>query len=222
MGSRFIRKVRTASGAIAVQIVEKNGRTVAGIEHLGSANTDQDLAVLLAAAKERLLPGQDTLDFTVEQEPVAMGKIPDWTTQELPAETRSAGRPRSAPVDADAKVIASPATELWEILDAAYDRPGFNILGDAAFKAMVLARLIEPASKADTIRVLKHIDAPHPSLRTLFRSLGTCIEKDYRNQLAKAMVAYRSATAGLASLVMYDVTPFTSKRKTRTNYAKSA
>lgn len=71
---------------------------------------------------------------------------------------------------------------------------------------MVLARLIEPTSKALSIRVLQQIDAPHPSLRTLFRSLGACIEKDYRDQLAKAMVAYRSATAGLASLVMYDVT----------------
>ncbi|HJX76760.1 MAG TPA: hypothetical protein VJ369_00510, partial [Glutamicibacter sp.] len=57
-----------------------------------------------------------------------------------------------------------------------------------------------------SIRVLQQIDAPHPSLRTLFRSLGTCIDKDYRDQLAKAMVAYRAATAGLASLVMYDVT----------------
>ncbi|MGP4996005.1 IS1634 family transposase [Glutamicibacter ardleyensis] len=206
MGSRFIRKVRTASGAVAVQIVEKNGRTVTGIEHLGSANTDQDLAVLLATAKERLLPGQDTLDFSVEQEPTALDDIPNWTAPELPAETRSVGRPRSAPVDADAKAIASPATVLWEILEAAYDRLGFSILDDPAFKAMVLARLIEPTSKAQTIRVLKEIDAPHPSLRTLFRSLGTCIDKDYRDQLAKAMVAYRSATAGLASLVMYDVT----------------
>lgn len=206
MGSRFIRKVRTASGAIAVQIVEKNGRTVTGIEHLGSANTDQDLAVLLAAAKERLLPGQGTLDFSIEQQPAAMDDVPNWTVQKLPVEAGAVGRPRSAPVDADARVIASPATELWEILEAAYDRLGFNILDDTAFKAMVLARLIEPTSKADTVRVLKHIDAPHPSLRTLFRSLGACIEKDYRDQLAKAMVAYRSATAGLASLVMYDVT----------------
>jgi len=206
MGSRFIRKVRTASGAIAVQIVEKNGRTVTGIEHLGSANTDQDLALLLATAKERLLPGQDTLDFSIEQQPAAMTDVPNWTVQKLPVETGAAGRPRSAPVDADAKVIASPATILWEILEVAYDRLGFNILDDTAFKAMVLARLIEPTSKAVTIRVLTDIDAPHPSLRTLFRSLGTCIEQDYRDQLAKAMVAYRSATAGLASLVMYDVT----------------
>ena len=43
-------------------------------------------------------------------------------------------------------------------------------------------------------------------MRTLFHSLGSCIEKDYRNQLANAMVSYRTATGGLASLVMYDVT----------------
>ena len=132
-----------------------------GIEHLGSANTDEDLAVLLASAKERLLPGQDTLDFSVEQKPVAMGDLPNWTAQELPAETRSAGRPRSAPVAPYAKVIASPATELWEILEAAYDRLGFKILDDTSgFKAMVLARLIEPTSKAQSIRVLRQIDAP--------------------------------------------------------------
>lgn len=65
---------------------------------------------------------------------------------------------------------------------------------------MVLARLIEPAAKADTIRFLDRIRAPHPSLRTLLRA---CIEKDYGDRLSKAMVAYRSATAGLASLVTY-------------------
>ncbi|WP_176484127.1 MULTISPECIES: hypothetical protein [Micrococcaceae] len=52
---------------------------------------------------------------------------------------------------------------------------------------MVLARLIEPTSKAQSIRVLKQVDAPHLSLRTLFRSLGTCIDKDYRDLLAKAL-----------------------------------
>jgi hypothetical protein len=34
MGS-FVRRVRTASGATAVQIVHKRGRTVLGIDHLG-------------------------------------------------------------------------------------------------------------------------------------------------------------------------------------------
>lgn len=84
----------------------------------------------------------------------------------------------------------------------------------------MLARLIEPASKADTIRILDRISAPHPSLRTLFRSLGTSIEKDYRDKLAKAMVSYRSATAGLDSLVMYDVTTLHFEAKDEDNLRK--
>lgn len=56
-----------------MQFVEKNGRTVTGIEQLGSANPDQDLAVLLAAAKERLLPIQDTIDS------VSSKRLQPWT-----------------------------------------------------------------------------------------------------------------------------------------------
>ena len=204
MAMRFIRKVRTASGAVAVQIVNRTGRTVTGIEHIGSAHTDAELGVLLAKAERVLRPGQQAFDLGyVEQLPVRTSDVADWRELEPPTESSTA-TPRS--ITAAGKVIASPAIILWEVLDAAYDRLGFNILADTAFKSMVLARLIEPASKADTIRILDRISAPHPSLRTLFRSLGACIEKDYRDHLSKAMVAYRSATAGLASLVMYDVT----------------
>lgn len=187
MAMRFIRKVRTASGAVAVQIVNRTGRTVTGIEHIGFAHTDAELGVLLAKAERELLPGQQAFDLgDLEQLPVRTSDIADWRELERPAES-SMVTPRS--VTAAGKVIASPAIILWEVLDAAYDRLGFNILADAAFKAMVLARLIEPASKADTIRILDRISTPHPSLRTLFRSLGACIEKDYRDQLSKAMVA---------------------------------
>jgi hypothetical protein len=61
--SRFARKVRTASGAAGVQIVTRRGRQVERVQHLGSAHTDAELALLLAAARERVLPGQDTLDL---------------------------------------------------------------------------------------------------------------------------------------------------------------
>jgi hypothetical protein len=43
----FVRRVKTASGATAVQIVHKRGRRVLGIEHIGSAHTDNELALLL-------------------------------------------------------------------------------------------------------------------------------------------------------------------------------
>src|SRR6478736_6496501 len=49
--SRFVRKVRTASGAVAVQVVTRRGRQVERIEHVGSAHTDAELALLLRAAR---------------------------------------------------------------------------------------------------------------------------------------------------------------------------
>jgi hypothetical protein len=63
MVSRFVRKVRAASGAVAVQVVTRRGRRVEGIEHVGSAHTDAELALLLAAARERLAAGQEVLDL---------------------------------------------------------------------------------------------------------------------------------------------------------------
>lgn len=206
MGSRFIRKVRTASGAVAVQIVEKNGRTVTGMNISAPRTPPKTSRASWQQRRDGCFPARTPstsvwnkclLPWTISR----TGPRQNSLQKHVPSDDHAA-----PPVDADAKAIAAPATVLWETLEAAYDRLGFSTFDDPAFKAMVLARLIEPTSKAQTIHVLKEIDAPHPSLRTLFRSLGTCIDKDYRDQLAKAMVAYRSATAGLASLVMYDVT----------------
>jgi len=59
----FVRRVKTASGATAVQIVHKRGRRVLSIEHIGSAHTKDELAVLLQVAGERRHTGQLTLDF---------------------------------------------------------------------------------------------------------------------------------------------------------------
>jgi hypothetical protein len=61
--SRFVGEVRTACGQVAVQVVTGQGRQVLGIEHVGSAHADEDLALLVAAAQARLVPGQDTLDL---------------------------------------------------------------------------------------------------------------------------------------------------------------
>ena len=70
---------------------------------------------------------------------------------------------------------------------------------------LVLARVVEPTSKADTIRVLDDLGVPAPSLRTIWRTLARCVEQDWRDKLAAA--AYAHATCGGAlKLVLYDVT----------------
>jgi len=57
----FIRKVRTASGAIAVQIAHKKHGRITRIEHIGSAHSKAELGTLLSLAKQRLRGDQLSL-----------------------------------------------------------------------------------------------------------------------------------------------------------------
>jgi len=63
-----VRRVTTASGATAVQIMHKRGRRVLGIEHIGSAHTEADLAVLVEVARVRLHAGQEQLPWELESD----------------------------------------------------------------------------------------------------------------------------------------------------------
>jgi len=181
----FIRKVSTASGARAVQIVHKRGRRVVGIEHIGSAHDDGQLAVLMELARRQLHAGQEVLDLGTG-----------------PPARRAPGASVSGP-----RVAGTRSQLLWDVLAGAYTRLGFDAVDDEAFQALVLGRVIEPTSKADTLRVLADIGVPAPSLRTVFRALARCIERDYRGTLATACLAHSAGTAaGQASLVLYDCT----------------
>ena len=63
----FLRKVKTASGATAVQIVEKHRGVRRIVEHLGSAHTEAELEALLRVGQEKLHPEQATLDLSTER-----------------------------------------------------------------------------------------------------------------------------------------------------------
>jgi hypothetical protein len=93
------------------------------------------------------------------------------------------------------RLRAHRAPLLWRVLIEAYSSLGLDVLGDEAFRAMVLARIVETTSKADSLRVLAELGAPRPSLSTLFRSLKRGHDSDYRGTIAKACAA-RSAAAG--------------------------
>jgi hypothetical protein len=204
-----VRRVRTASGAVAVQVVVKDHGEVVDVEHVGSAHTDADLALLLAAAQERLAPGQEALDLgELTVEPARVSDTADWARPPAgsapdTAPTTGVGRPRSD--RAGGRVVATAALTLWNVLVDAYTHLGFDILGDEAFRALVLARVIEPTSKADTARVLAETGAPAPTVRTLFRALDRCQHRGYRAKLAAACLSHATADGALR-LVLYDVT----------------
>ena len=87
----YVRTVKTASGAVAVQIVHSNRRGSREIEHIGSAHTPGEVEVLKTVAQQRLHVDQDTLDFDDGQ----LG-------------------------DTEAPIVSSQARHLWETLGTAY------------------------------------------------------------------------------------------------------
>lgn len=177
----LVRKVKTASGATAVQIAHTKRGVQRIIEHLGSAHSDAELAVLVQVAREKIAAGQQSFDL-------------------------DALMPAAAPVTAAPVVTGSRSRLLWQVLCDAYERIGFDAIGDETFKQLVLARLIEPTSKIATLRVMEELGLPGlPSLRTIWRTLARSIEHDWRDIACRAAYAHASA-GGSLSLVLYDVT----------------
>ena len=75
--------------------------------------------------------------------------------------------------------------------------------GDEVFRLLVLARIIEPTSKADSLRVLDETGVAGPSYPTLNRRLPVYAKATFRQALSAACAAH--AALGPASLVLYDV-----------------
>ena len=63
----FIRKVKTASGATAVQIAQKAKGRIVKLSHIGSAHTEEELHILLTLARQRLAGNQ--LELIPETKP---------------------------------------------------------------------------------------------------------------------------------------------------------
>ena len=65
--SPYVRTVKTASGARAVQIVHSSRRGSRDIEHIGSAHDDAELELLKAVATQRVQAGQGEFDLGLNQ-----------------------------------------------------------------------------------------------------------------------------------------------------------
>ena len=102
--SPYVRTVKTGSGATAVQIVHSSRRGSRDIEHIGSAHDEAEAEVLKAAARQRLVGGQDELELGLER------------TE--PARRGSGGGPLP--------ITASRMGHLWDALSHAYDELGFG------------------------------------------------------------------------------------------------
>lgn len=120
--------------------------------------------MLKAAALRRIAAGQGELDLR------------------LPA-----GSGLGAPLP----ITSSRMARLWDALECVYALLGLDAAtgGDEVFRALVLARIVEPASKLDTPRVLEEVGIPPgqvPSYPTINGRLPTYAGEAFRAALAGA------------------------------------
>ena len=150
----YERTVRTASGATAVQIVHSSHRGSRDIEHLGSAHDDAEVELLKAAARQRLAAGQGELDLGLD-----------------------AGAP-GGPLP----ITASRMGCLLDALEQAWRVLGLDdaTRGDQVFFDLVAARIIEPVSKLDSLRVLEEAGVAAASYRTVLRRLPAYAKDSWR------------------------------------------
>ncbi len=199
----FVRKVRTASGATAVQVVEKRRGKLLVIKHVGSAHTDAELGLLMDRAGEILVGDQGVLDLGIEDPVRQESLLPGPGRQ--PRLLEPAHTVDAAPVVSRPHTLGAVSDVLWSTLEAAYSNLGFDVVGDEVFKQVVLARLVEPTSKRDTVRVLTELGVPAPHVSTIYRHLARAQEKKYRDTITSKCFAH-AVNDGDVSLVMYDVT----------------
>ena len=172
----YVRTVKTTSGATAVQVVWSSRRGSREIEHLGSAHGEAELEALKAAAQQRIAAGQ--LELALGLEPADGGPLP---------------------------ITSSRMGHLLDALKYAYRVLGIEDAagGDDVFRHLVLARIIEPVSKLDSLRVLEEAGVAPASYATLKRRLPAYAREEWRRRLSAACAA--NAQLGTASLVLYDV-----------------
>lgn len=180
-GNLTIRKVRTASGAIAVQIIRYSEGKRIIVSHIGSAHTDEELALLCQEAEiqKEKLSLQPSLFSTIEKPSKLLHE--DY-------------------------LQLSSVTHLFahKALKKCLQLCGLGFL-HPLYQDLALMRIVEPASKLRTIELLKNYFHISYAERTVYRLLPKLLE--HKNAIEDA--AYHTAKMNFEesfALVLYDVT----------------
>ena len=173
-----------------MQIVHSSRKGARSIEHIGSAHDDAELAVLKEVARQRLNAGQLSFDLP--------GLNSENDAGSAPQEPAGAG--------CVAPIASNRMGVLLEALEAAWKAVGLDRLdgADEVFRQLVTARLIEPTSKQDSLRVLAEAGLSPVSYATVKRHLPSYAAEDFTRDLSRLLAGY--ARIGRASLVLFDVT----------------
>jgi hypothetical protein len=156
--------------------------------------------VLLERAREIVRAGQGMLDFGVPVRVTFVDDVADWRAG------ASAQQPVSdSAVVGSGRTVGTASRVLYDVLGRVCDRLGFGVVADAVFRDLVIARIVEPTSKLDSLRVLADLGAEPVAYPTVMRHLRQAQQDGYRDLIAAKCFAH-AAGRGDPSLILYDVT----------------
>jgi hypothetical protein len=175
-----------------VQLVEYRHGQRRIIEHLGSAHSDAELAVLEHLGRQKIDAGQQVFELEGLVEP----SVPSVQAKKT-----------ASVVDSGAYAVGSRPRLLWDVLAGVYACLGFESTIDSqAFKQLVIGRVLAPGSKTATMAHLRSLDVTEVvSNKTMWRHLGRHESAGWREAACRAAYDF-AAGDGALSVVLYDVT----------------
>lgn len=204
----WVRRVRTASGATAVQIAESVAGRRRIVRHVGSARDEVELGLLVEEAHRLLVDdAQGMLDLGITPAVPKTTMLPP----SLQASAQAGLFPGTVPAPVPRQLVPRPRVLktssglLYDALAGVYSSLGFDVVDDVVFRDLVIARVVEPTSLLDVDRVLAEMGRISASLSTRKRTLRRAQAGTYRDQIAEACFTH-ALSVGDVTLVLYDVT----------------
>jgi len=190
---KYIHQSKGYKGSIRVRIINKDGRDVTGVEHIGVAHNAEELKMFLALARERLKDARQQEfkfnEFAVEKESEIIHR-------------------------------KSYSKYLYDTLSRVYDKLKLDELRDEIFRQIVIARIIKPSSKLETVEILKKLQLEYAvSNSSIWRCLRRAIKESYRDEISDRFIKFVGIRR--ATLLLYDVTTLYFEIEKEDEYRKS-
>lgn len=176
-----IRRVKTKSGAIAIQVGQYQGKRFRIIKHIGSTKELPKLTELMDLATKYIESNSSQLSLNFN--------------------------PHSDEVLFKKGIYAqnSRLTTAYDYLEKIYQKLGFNQLNSDLLKHFCLIRVLEPASKIKSLYLLQKYFGLEYKKTTVFRKLRELIA--LKEKTVGLAISYAKQNLGFDfSLVFYDVT----------------
>jgi hypothetical protein len=142
--------------------------------------------------------GQAALDFEVAARAQSISDVADFRQQALIVERSEPAAP--AAVMVPGRTVGTTSRLLYDVLAHVYDWLGFDEVDDAVFRDLVIARIVEPTSKLDALRVLGDLGAELVSYKTIDRHVRNIHASGHRGVVAAKCFDHSAACGGLSLL----------------------